>query len=220
MHSTSTEVSACPNEHVHAASLGDKDALGWLYEQYADKVRRWIETKTVGNRDLADDIAQDTWVKVARAITQYNPAKAGAQGFEGWLFTIARNEIRDNHGRRASKREQLTAEMLDHDTTDAGIGPEETAERASLKARMAAELAALPANQRVCLIHRVYSGMTAAETARVMGIKENAVRQLQFRASKALAKRVPDLAGLFVSDPPTLQVLPDSTTSTTKEASL
>lgn len=198
MHPPAPDVQARPDQYVHAATLGDKDALAWLYEQYADKVRRFIETRTAGNRELADDLAQDTWVKVARSIMQYDTTKASKVGFEGWLFTIARNEINTHFTRRSRRKETLTAEMLDHDTSDSSVSPEESAENSANATRMAAELAALPESQRLCLIHRFHSGLSLAETAALMGKNVNAIKALQTRAMKALAKRVGDLAPISV----------------------
>lgn len=202
-----TSVDARPDEHVHAAVLGDIAALAWLYERYADSLRRWLEAKT-RNRELADDLAQNTWVKVAANIGSYDAAKARG-GFEAWLWTIARNEVTEQGRRQGRQRETLTAEMLDHDVSDSAESPEAAAQRSSESARLTAELQALPEAQSTCLIHRFYAGLSLAETAAVMGKSVGAIKVLQFRAIKALNRALPDLDPVAVFAP-SVQAVADS----------
>lgn len=183
------------NTLASLAALGDRDALGSLYEDHADKLRRWLETRTYGDSYTADDIAQETWIKVARNISKFDPQRGS---FQQWLWGVARNELREHYGR--PKRETLTAEMLMFDHTTNHDSPEGQNERQAAAAMIAAEVQSLPAAQRTCLIHRFYTGLSLAETGDLMGKSANTIKQLQYRACRQLSKRLgADMLEMFAS---------------------
>jgi len=68
----------------------DPDLLDWLIEQYQHRLYRYLLFLT-GNRALAEDLFQETWIRVLERGHQYN-AKSK---FESWLFAIARNIVID-----------------------------------------------------------------------------------------------------------------------------
>src|SRR5580704_9366367 len=72
----------------------DPDLLDRLIEKYQHRLLRYLVYLT-GRRDLAEDIFQETWVRVLERGRQYD----GRHEFSTWLFTIARNQFID-HTRR------------------------------------------------------------------------------------------------------------------------
>jgi RNA polymerase sigma-70 factor (ECF subfamily) len=174
-----------------AAAAGSLDALGLLYERYADLSYRFIVVR-VQEQAHAEDITSELWMKVARAIGGYQ--KAG-KGFPAWLLTIASRLIIDHFRKPARKRETPTADMLALDTAALGDGPEEAALRSETAATVARALEKLPARQRECLVLRFFVGLSIAETAQAMSRTEGSVKVLQHRSLRKLATVLPPGVG-------------------------
>lgn len=196
-------------ENTYAAKLGDRDALADLFEKHGDKLRRYLCART-DDECLADEAAQEAWLKVARTIGTFDPTKAS---FQFWLFAIGRNTLRDMHRSAYRKRETLTADMLDHDHVG-GDSAEGSTARRQASARIAAELRSLPDNQRTTLIHRMWTGLSIAETADLMGATQSSVKVWQHRACEALKKRLKgefDLLDAFLPDTSTTSAYHEAT---------
>src|SRR5690606_4018591 len=89
-------------ERTHVASgRGESgaDVLSGLYEQYYDRVLRYVASR-VGSRDIAEDLAGDCFV---RAVESFGSFKDRGVPVQAWLFRIAHNLIID-HYRRSSYR--------------------------------------------------------------------------------------------------------------------
>lgn len=65
---------------------GDLDALGGLIEQYQTRLYRYL-LRLLHEPATAEDLFQQTWIRVAEKIGNYDPKRS----FENWLFTVARN---------------------------------------------------------------------------------------------------------------------------------
>lgn len=210
----SAMMSAVPTEdHAQAAATGDTEALGYLYERFADKLVRYLATRTSQNTHLAEDVAAATWVQVANAIDTY---RRRGNGFEAWLFTIARNELNGHYRAAGKSREELTGEMLVHDSPDASETPAMAVERRFTAERVAAEVQALGSDQRECVTLRFFVQLSLEETAAVMGKKPNAIKQLQHRALQKLARRLGDDIDLLLpkATTPAATVIPSPASPT------
>ena len=73
----------------------DAELLDRLILQYQHRLLRYLLFLT-GNREIAEDLFQETWMRVLTRGTQYN----GASRFDTWLFTIARNLVIDFRRKR------------------------------------------------------------------------------------------------------------------------
>lgn len=73
---------------VERAKTGDQSALSMLWDKITPKLYGYLINK-IRNKQLAEDILQDTWVKAIGAIHSFRPK--GVR-FSAWLFAIARNE--------------------------------------------------------------------------------------------------------------------------------
>src|SRR6202162_4582756 len=89
----------------------DPDLLDRLIEQYQHRLLRYLVYLS-GNRELAEDVFQETWIRVLERGRQYD----GRHEFSTWLFTIARNLVID-HLRR--KRPASLDSMADADDATA-----------------------------------------------------------------------------------------------------
>lgn len=92
-----------------------------LIEQYHYRLFRYLLYLT-GNREAAEDVFQETWIRVLERGHQYD----GKRRFETWLFTIARNLVIDVH-RREAPAPFGSLDALDERRRDAGLEPVSTA---------------------------------------------------------------------------------------------
>jgi RNA polymerase sigma-70 factor (ECF subfamily) len=177
------------------AASGHPDALGSLYDYFSDKVHRYFLTR-VHDAWLADDLAGDTWAKVARSIGTFDGANATGAGFTGWLFSIAHSVLVDR-GRKASRQpELLRGDWLGLDSADTADTPEQHVSRRAAARALADAVNQLGEAHRRVLTHRFFSGLSVAETAAVLGKTPEAVRKAQHDALKKLRQM---LGGLDLS---------------------
>ncbi|MFE2723877.1 RNA polymerase sigma factor [Kitasatospora sp. NPDC059327] len=171
-----------------------KAALGMLYAALRDAVIRDIRGR-VDSMVTAEDLAQETWVRVARSIGQYS-ARTG--GFVPWLFSIARNLVVDHYralGRRAP--EILSSTPVEIEAPSDDETPEQLAERRELAAELKVHLAKLPTRQREAVYLRVCVGLNTAQTATLLSTplrptSEGSVRVLLLRGLRKLSEILPD----------------------------
>ena len=110
--------------------------------------------------------------------------------FGAWLMTIARNLATDHFKAGRTRLELTTEDMGLHD--DATEGPETSVLAGLTNEILLRALKELPDEQRDCLIMRFLQGMSIAETAAVLGRSDGAIKQLQLRGVRNLAKLMPD----------------------------
>ena len=171
---------------VELARTGDKDAFGLLFDHYHPSVYRFVYYRT-RSQTLAEDLASETFFRALRSMNNF---RWQGKDFGAWLMTIARNLTTDHFKAGRTRLEQTTEDMGLHDAT--AEGPE-TAVMASLtNEALLISLQQLPKEQQECLIMRFLQGMSIAETAQVLGRSEGAVKQLQLRGVRNLAKLVPE----------------------------
>ncbi len=80
---------------------GDERAFNQLVQKYKSEIISYVRRK-VGNDEDADDITQDVFVKMYRALPKWQPRVS----FKTWLYTIARNQCTDYHRTQAYHRAQ------------------------------------------------------------------------------------------------------------------
>ena len=171
---------------VELARKGDAEAFGMLYDHYQGSVYRFLFYRTRSST-LAEDLTSETFFRALRSMQSF---RWQGKDFGAWLMTIARNLATDHFKAGRTRLEMTTEDMGLHD--DATEGPE-TSVLAGLTNEILLEaLTELPAEQKDCLIMRFLQGMSIAETAEVLGRSEGAVKQLQLRGVRNLAKLMPE----------------------------
>jgi RNA polymerase sigma-70 factor (ECF subfamily) len=170
---------------VELARSGDSEAFGQLYDHYQGSVYRFVFYRT-RSQVVAEDLTSETFLRALRNMSGF---RWQGKDFGAWLMTIARNLCTDHFKAGRTRLEQSTDDMGVHD--DATEGPE-NAVLAGLTNQMLLDgLRQLSDEQRDCLIMRFLQGLSIAETADVLGRSEGAVKQLQMRGVRNLAKLVP-----------------------------
>jgi RNA polymerase sigma-70 factor (ECF subfamily) len=170
---------------VELARGGDCDAFGMLYDHYQPSVYRFIYYR-MRSTSLAEDITSETFL---RALRNMGGFRWQGKDFGAWLMTIARNLCTDHFKAGRTRLELTTEDMGAHD--DATEGPENEVLAGLTNEVLLDGLRRLSDEQRDCLIMRFLQGLSIAETAEVLGRSEGAVKQLQLRGVRNLAKLIP-----------------------------
>jgi RNA polymerase sigma-70 factor (ECF subfamily) len=171
---------------VELARGGDADAFGMLYDHYHVSVYRFVYYR-VGSVALAEDLTSETFFRALRSMGSF---QWQGKDFGAWLTTIARNLTTDHFKAGRTRLEQVTEDMTPHDGSVEG--PETTVLASLTNQALLAALKDLPHEQQECLVMRFLQGLSIAETATVLGRSDGAVKQLQLRAVRNLAKMLPD----------------------------
>ncbi len=170
---------------VDLARDGDAEAFGQLYDHYNPAVYRFVYFK-VGTSALAEDLTSETFFRALRSVAGF---QWQGKDFGAWLMTIARNLVIDHYKSGRTRLETSTDDFSGHE------GATESPEAEVLSGLTAeivrSALTLLPAEQQECLVLRFLNGSSIAETALALGRSEGAVKQLQLRAIRNLAKKLP-----------------------------
>ena len=163
----------------------DPDLLDRLIEQYQQRLYRYLLFLT-GNPPLAEDLFQETWIRVLERGSQYN----GKSKFESWLFAIARNLVID-----ASRRKKISSlEDLGDPESNTPYDPPD--ERASSVLQMLVSreneqsvqlsLLKIPSYYREVLLLRFSEDLGLEEIAVVMATPVSTVKSRLYRGLAAL----------------------------------
>lgn len=171
---------------VELARGGDKDAFGLLYDHYQGSVYRFLFYRTRCSQ-LAEDLTSETFFRALRSMNNF---RWQGKDFGAWLMTIARNLCTDHFKAGRTRLELTTEDMSPHD--DATEGPDAAVLASLTYELLMTALQQLPDEQRDCLIMRFLQGLSIAETAEILGRSDGAIKQLQLRGVRNLAKLMPE----------------------------
>jgi len=162
----------------------DPDLLDRLIEQYQHRLLRYLISLT-GRRELAEDLFQETWIRVLERGHQFNDKYA----FGTWLFAVARNLVIDHLRRKqpASLDGLLNdgAEPFDVPATGRASAFDTTLQREQNE-QIAAGMQHLPAEYREALVLRFQEGMSIEEIASVASVPLGTVKSRIYRGLSAL----------------------------------
>jgi len=162
---------------VLAAQDGDASAFERLVRQWDGPLRRYAGRLT-GRTDAAADIAQETWLAVARGIRRLDdPAR-----FRAWAFRIAHHKSADWANRQRREREA----MASRPAPPSGEASAPTDEIALLRR----EIDALPAESRAVLALHYLEGFSVAEIGEVLAIPSGTVKSRLHNARERLRERL------------------------------
>ena len=177
---------------VVAAQRGDEAASREILESLHRPVIAIIY-RFLGNRfrSEVEDIAQDVFLKVFRAIDKYDASRAK---FTTWVYTFVRNHCYDVLKKRRLPLTSLTAtdesEGQIELTDDRELTPEPAASNSELGTKIGEALATLTEDQRMVFILREYEGLDYAAISSVTGVSEGTVKSRLFRAKEMLRARL------------------------------
>lgn len=155
---------------VERAKAYDNDALALIYEQYYDRIYRYILVR-VRKRETAEDLTGQTFLKLVERIADF---EWRGPGFTSWLFRIAHNVVMDWFRReRDVPLPELQTDVAE--SVDAKVFVTESVREALVA------IDELKENQRQVLLLRLVAGLTGRETAEALDLSEVNVRALQHR---------------------------------------
>ena len=162
----------------------DMQLLTELVDRFQHRLLRYLLYLT-GSREYAEDLAQETWIRVLQRGSQYN----GRQRFDPWLFAIARNLAID-YLRKKRKAVQTGSLPNDRDAMlllpSSDPSPFEAAARSEDAMRLAGRLQILPPLYREALLLRFQEDMSLPEIAQVVGAPVTTVSSRIYRGLAAL----------------------------------
>jgi len=148
-----------------------------LFLRAANDVHRYISRLTGGDRELTEDIVQETFIAMFRHQRSRPDVEVGV----GWLMTAARNRLIDHV--RSRQRDQARVER--HAASESrDVPPIDAAAISDERARLM--LAQLPDYERVALALHVVDGMSIADVATHLGRTVDATTSLLARARRHL----------------------------------
>ncbi|NJC81020.1 ECF subfamily RNA polymerase sigma factor, BldN family [Planosporangium mesophilum] len=185
-----TDAASAVWQLVERAQAGDTEAFGLIYDRYFDTVFRFVYFR-VGNRPLAEDLTSDTFLRALKRIGSFTWQ---GRDLGAWLVTIARNLVADHFKSGRYRLEVTTGDVLDAERTE--NGPEGSPENAVVdhitNVALLTAVKQLNPEQQECIVLRFLQGFSVAETAQAMGKNEGAIKALQYRAVRTLARLLPD----------------------------
>lgn len=171
---------------VERAQAGETEAFGLLYDHYSDTVYRYIYYR-VGGKATAEDLTSETFLRALRRIGTFTWQ---GRDFGAWLVTIARNLVADHFKSSRFRLEVTTGEMLDANEVERS--PEDSVLESLSNEALLQAVRRLNPQQQECVTLRFLQGLSVAETARAMGKNEGAIKTLQYRAVRTLARLLPE----------------------------
>lgn len=164
------------SELIYKAQKGDKDAFGEVYRTFYLRIFRYCKFNTY-SIEVAQDICQETFLKAWKALPAFKLEKGGS--LQAFLFKIARNLIIDG----TRKKKELKIDNFEH--LETGEDFEGDLDRQSAVAKVHKALWNLNEMERQIIVLHYFEDMSGAEIAKVVGLREGALR---VRTHRILAK--------------------------------
>lgn len=190
--STTTESDALDRADMGRLQAGHEAALNDLMERHATAVFHFL-CRMVGNEDDANDLAQETFVRVFKSAKSFR----ANESFSTWLFTIAANLAR-NHFRWRSRHPNLSLDA-ENPVTEQSLGstlpanspaPNEAAVTGERAAAVRLAVQNLPEELREAIVLCEWEERSVAEAAAILESTPKAVESRLYRARGILRERL------------------------------
>lgn len=188
------------DELMERYRAGDENAFTLLVRRHQQPLVNFI-ARFINDRDGAEDLAQETFIRIFKASRRYQPGRAH---FKTWMYHIAsnlcKNELR-NRGRRDRYRvdnvvdsndegdvEQI--DLIERAPADASFQPEVALERKELDDAIQTAISELPEQYRVPLILRDLQGLSYDEISETLELREGTTKSRINRARLMLKDKL------------------------------
>ena len=155
---------------AQVVATGSHRAFGQLVEAHQEPVRRFLRRLTAGDTMLADDLAQETFIRAWQGLKGFR----GVSNFETWLLRIAYRVFLDERSKVATlplegeQKGEQAANLLRYDLDLA--------------------LSTLSEAERTCVVLQCVEGQSIREIAQITGMNENTVKSHLLRGKKNLSE--------------------------------
>ena len=180
---------------AQVAISGNKRAFDELVRRYQSPVRRFFLHQTLGDSQLSDDLAQDTFIKAYTNIASFR----GLASFQTWIMRIAYNVYYDYRRKKNLECGMLNEEWsampmtndkfsISHSTSQQSANHSSfVTQQSTLKMDIYAALALLKPDERTCITLQLIDGYDIAAIAKITQIKEGTVKSHLSRGKEKLA---------------------------------
>lgn len=161
---------------------GKKESFAKIVDAFQKKIFNFC-FYYLGSSEDAEDATMEIFLRIFKNLSYFNPNL----DFSSWVFTIAKNYLRDIARRKKVEREYI----FSHDKDNLEIyseTPEEIIIREAEKENLRKALLILPENYRAVLIFKYYMDLSYDEISKIMGIPRNTVASMIFRGKEELRK--------------------------------
>ena len=148
---------------TQVAVFHNKRAFDQLVRKYQSPVRRFFLNQTLGDVQLSDDLAQETFIKAYLNITKFR----GLSSFSTWLMRIAYNVFYDDV-RSRKQTEDIDSTAVLRQSASSGDS--------NLKMDIYAALALLKPDERTCITLQLIDGYPIEQISKITGIPDNTVK--------------------------------------------
>ena len=164
---------------TQVAVFHNKRAFDQLVRKYQSPVRRFFLNQTLGDEQLSDDLAQETFIKAYMNITKFR----GMASFSTWLMRIAYNVFYDN---LRAKRLEVSGERIDQ-LQSCPLTSHSSPLTSTLRLDLYSALSQLKEEERTCITLQLIDGYPIDEISRITGITENTVKSHLRRGKEKMA---------------------------------
>ena len=159
---------------TQVAVFGNKKAFDQLVRKYQSPVRRFLLNLTLGDSQLSDDLAQDTFIKVYSNIAQFR----GLSCFQTWLFRIAYNVFYD-YTRKHRMTEDIDMAMTKSLMT--------SKDRTGMKVDVYEALSILKEEERTCITLQLIDGYPIEDISKITGMPAGTIKSHLHRGKEKMA---------------------------------
>lgn len=189
------------DELMERFQKGDEDAFTLLVRRHEKPLINFI-AQFIGDRDSAEDLAQDTFIRIFQAAPRYKPGRAQ---FNTWMYHIASNLCKNELRNRARRGRHWVDNTVKDEEEDAGTGiesrianapadasyePDVVLQRKELRDALRKAIAALPEQYREPLVLRDIQGLSYEEISKVLGIRAGTTKSRINRARLILKDKL------------------------------
>lgn len=167
---------------LRRAQAGDPEAFGQVVERHWKRAY-WTAYDVLYDHDRAQDVAQEAFVKIHRALESYDLGR----DFASWLYRIVLNLAID-HKRRRDRDRSVSTDKVE-EMVDARRAMAEDEEKAATIERVETVLGTLSDKYRVPLTMKDIEGLTVEEIAKILDISYSTVRWRLHKARRTFRER-------------------------------
>jgi len=171
---------------------GDKASFEKLMDKYYKRIVNLVY-RFVGDKDIAEDLTQDVFIKVYNNACHYKPKAK----FQTWLYQITRNTCLNELRRRKhaatslDKTCEINGNPLKQELADSdSLNPDERIDKKETAQAVREAIAALPENQRIAVTLRRYEQLSYDDIAHTMDCSSSSVKSLLSRAKLNLKEKL------------------------------
>jgi len=168
-------------QKIKKCQKGDLDLFAEVYDEFFDKIYRFIYYKT-HHQETAEDLTSQVFVKALEKIQSFSPKKGM---FSSWLYRIARNNVIDYY--RTQKKEfDITGvwDLKDKQNIEYDLGVQEKLEEVKKY------LKELKPDQREIVVMRVWDGLSYREISEILGKSEDNCKMIFSRTMGKLRREI------------------------------